>query len=422
VGAYLAILAAVPYFGSRPLVASAAAVLLVALGVFDAGAGGRGAPPYSTLLATGMIGTLFAVWSAQRFVWGHVEAVWPRVSPWRWRAAVMTATVSGMVFAGYRVGVFASSAERPASALLLEGVVVGAMGALTLAFARARTRIRQGLEAIPGVDELGVLLVLDAGELLFVMGGIALCAFAPTAATLAVPPITVLVTCAWFILRAREESERIACPACGRSTHRAAPRCPGCGAPREPSALDAIGRTVRTPAADMRAHVFALLARCRCPACAEPLQGGGPEACCALCGARAFPSPDGIRMFLRAADRALLRILPVLALIGAVPVIGLVAGLCVLRLSTASAVAAHGRWKHRLVARAVRVGALLAFSLLQVIPFVGAAVVPLIAVASHLSNRRPLQRAATRAQQTPWEGGLDAKTGKLVRDEVGSPP
>jgi hypothetical protein len=102
-------------------------------------------------------------------------------------------------------------------------------------------------------------------------------------------------------------------------------------------------------------------------------------------------------MFLQAADRALMRILPLLALIGAVPVIGLVAGLCVLRLSSANAVAAHGRWKHRLVARAVRVGLLLAFSLLQVVPFVGAAVVPLIAVASHLSNRRPLRHAAESA-------------------------
>ncbi|MCY1077381.1 hypothetical protein [Archangium lansingense] len=396
-GSYLAVLAAVPYFGSRPLVASSTTVLLVAFGAFEAGAGGRGAPPYSTLLATVLIGTVFAVWSAQRFVWGHVEAVWPRVGPWSWRAAVATATVSGMVFAGYRVGAFASSAERPASALLLGGVVVGAMGALTLVFAQVHTRIRQGLEAIPGADELGVLMVLEAGELLFAIGGIALCAFAPTAAIIAVLPITGLVTGAYFILRAREESERIACPACATSTHRVALRCPGCGALRDPSALDVIGRTTRTPVADTQAHVFALLARCRCRACAEPLETGGPDACCARCGAKAFPAPDDIRMFLRAADRALLRILPLLALIGAVPVIGLVAGLCVLRLSSASAVAAHGRWKHRLVARVVRVSLLLAFSLLQLVPFLGAAVVPLIAVASHLSNRRPLQRAAASA-------------------------
>lgn len=396
-GSYLAVLAAVPYFGSRPLVASAAAVLLVAFGAFDAGADGRGAPPHSMLLAAVVIGTLFAVWSVQRFVWSHVEAVWPRLSPWRWRTAVATASVSGMVFAGYRVGAFASSAESPASALLLGSVVVGTMGALTLAFAQAHTRIRQGLEAIPGADELGVLLVLEAGEALFVIGGIALCAFAPRAATIAVLPITGLVTCAYFILRAREKLEHIACPACATSTHRAAQRCPSCGALREPSALDVIGRTARTPAADTQAHVFALLARCRCRACAEPLEAGGPDACCERCGARAFPTPDDIRMFLRAADRSLLRMLPLLALIGAVPVIGLVAGLCLLRLSSANAVAAHGRWKHRLVARAVRVGLLLAFSLLQVVPFVGAAVVPLIAVASHLSNRRPLRRAAASA-------------------------
>ncbi|PTL81133.1 hypothetical protein [Vitiosangium sp. GDMCC 1.1324] len=397
-GSYLAVLAAVPYFGSRPLIATTAALLLAAFGAFETDAG---APPQ--FLATGVIGTLFVAWSAQRFVWGHVEAVWPHLSPWRWRAAVATATVSGMVFAGYRVGAFASSAERPASALLLGGVVVGAMGALTLVFARAHTRIRQGLEAIPGVDELGVLMVLEAGELLFVIGGIALCTFAPTIAALAVLPIIGMVTWAWFILRAREESERIACPACATSTHRAALRCPGCGALREPSALDVIGRTTRTPAADTQAHVFALLARCRCRACAEPLKAGGPEACCARCGARAFPTPDDIRVFLRAADRALMRILPLLALIGAVPVIGLVAGLCVLRLSSASAVAAHGRWKHRLVARAVRVGLMMAFSLLQVVPFVGAAVVPLIAVASHLSNRRPLLHAASTADAAPVE-------------------
>ncbi|MFE8598623.1 hypothetical protein [Archangium violaceum] len=392
-GSILTILAAVPYFGSRPLVASSVAVLFVALGSFEAGAGG-GSSPYFTPLAKGVIATLFAVSLVQRFAWDHVEAVWPRSSSWRWHSAVATATVSGMVFAGYRVGAFASSAERPTSALLLGGLVVGAMGALTLAFARARTRIRQGLEAIPGADELGVLLVLDAGEMLFVMGGIALCAFAPTAATIAVLPIIGLVTWAWRILRAREESERIACPACATSTHRAALSCPGCGAPRDPSALDMIGRTTRASAADTQAHVFALLARCRCRACAEPLEAGGPDACCARCGARAFPSPDDIRMFLGAADRALLRILLLLALIGAVPIIGLVAGLCVLRLSSANAVAAHGRWKHRLVARAVRASLLLAFSLLQVLPFVGAAVVPLIAMASHLSNRRPLQRAA----------------------------
>lgn len=417
-GSYLAILSAVPYFGSRPLVASSVALLLVALGALEADAGGRGAPPHSTLLAAGVTGALFALWSVQRFVWGHVEAVWPHLSPWRWRAAVTTATVSGMAFAGYHVGAFASAAERPVSALLLGGVGVGAMGALTLAYARARTRIRQGLEAIPGVEELGVLLVLDAGEVLFVIGGMLLCAFAPTAALLAVPPIAGLITWAWFILRAREASERLACPACATSTHRAASRCPGCGAPLEPSALDRIGRTTRTPAADLQAHVFALLARCRCRACAEPLHAGGPEACCARCGAWAFPTPDDTQVFLQSADRALLRTLPLLTLIGAVPLIGLVAGLCVLRLSTASAVAAHGRWRHRLLARAVRVGLLLVFSLFQVLPFVGAAVVPLIAVASHLSNRRPLQRAATAsAQGAP--GREDARLTSAMRSTRG---
>lgn len=395
-GSALMILAAVPYFGSRPLVASSAAVLLLAFGTFEASMGGRGAPPHSPLLAGGVIGTLFAVWLAQRFVWGHVEAVWPHLSRWRWRAAIATATVLGMVFAGYGVGALASWAERPSSTPLLWGVV-GAMGALTFVFAQARTRIRQGLEAIPGAEELGVLLVLDVGEMLFVIGGMALCAFAPTAALIALLPITGLVTCAYVILRAREESERIACPACATSTHRAAVRCPGCGALREPSALDVIGRTTRKPAADTQAHIFTLLARCRCRACAEPLEAGGPDALCTRCGTLAFPATDDIRMFLRAADRALMRILPLLALIGAVPIIGLVAGLCVLRLSSANAVAAHGRWKHRLVARVVRTGLQVAFSLLQVIPFVGAAVVPLIAVASHLSNRRPLQRAAAAA-------------------------
>jgi hypothetical protein len=382
------ILAAVPYFGSRPLVASSIAVLLAVLGALK----GAGAP--SKLLAALVIGALFALWAMQRFVWGHVEAVWPRLERWRWRAAMATAALCGMLFAGARVGVFASPAPSAASALL-GAVVVGVMGALTLAFSHASTRIHQGLEAIPGADELGVLTVLEAGEILFVAGGVALCAFAPTAAALAVLPITGFVATTYFVLRAWEESERVACPACATPTHRAALRCPGCGASHEPRALDVIGRTARTPPSSTQAHVFSLLARCRCPACAEPLEAGGPEASCKRCGARAFPTPGDVRTFLRAADGALLRILPLLALLGAVPVIGLMAGLCVLRLSSANAVAAHGRWKHRLVARAVRAGVLLAVSLLQLIPFIGAAVVPLIAVASHLSNRRPLRRAAT---------------------------
>lgn len=389
---YWVVFAAVPYFGSRPLVASSVAVLLAVFGVLERG-GGLGAPPPSRPLAALVIGTLFAVWAAQRFLWGHIEAVWPRTTQWRWRSAMATAAVCGMLFAGDQVGIFASPAV-PAGSLLLGAVVVGAMGALTLAFAHASTRIHQGLEAIPGADELGVLAVLGAGEMLFVAGGMVLCAFAPTAAALAVLPITGLVTATYILLRAREESERVACPACATPTHRAALRCPGCGAPHEPSALDVIGRTARTPPSSTQAHVFSLLARCRCRACAEPLEAGGPEASCSRCGARAFPTPDDVRTFLRAADGALLRILPLLALIGAVPVIGLLVGLCVLRLSSANAVAAHGRWKHRLFARAVRAGLLLAMSLLQFIPFLGAAAVPLIAVASHLSNRRPLRRAA----------------------------
>lgn len=397
---YWAVLAAAPYFGIRPLVASSVAFLLVALGAFEAGTGGSGAPHHSLFLSVGMMGTLLAVWTAQRFVWGHVEAVWPHLGPWRWRAAVAVASVCGMVFAGYRVGVFAVSAERSSAEILLGSAVVGVMGALTLAFAQAHTRIRQGLEAIPGAAELGVLLVQEVGEVLFVIGGIALCAFAPTAAILAVLPVTGLVTCSYFILRARELLEYIPCPACAASMHRAAQRCPGCGARHEPHGLDVIGRTTRRPATDLQAHIFALLARCRCRACAEPLDAGGPRARCARCGAEAFPTPEDIRVFLRAADRALLRMLPLLALLGVVPVIGLVAGLCVLRLSSANAVAAHGRWKHRLVARIVRVGLLLAVSLLQVVPFVGAAVVPLIAVASHVSNRRPLRRAAALAAST----------------------
>jgi hypothetical protein len=164
------------------------------------------------------------------------------------------------------------------------------------------------------------------------------------------------------------------------------------GSPRPSSS--SFGRASKRPVADPEAHALFLLGARRCPLCAEAMVLKGPATTCRKCAAPAFSDAAELARFVSWADRSWLALVPVLALLGLVPLVSALLGLWAYRLSAAGTLAAYGPWQARLSSQFLRAAGIVAVSFLLPIPPVGALLVPLFIGLLHAHARRAVQRTA----------------------------
>ncbi|HEX8704039.1 MAG TPA: hypothetical protein VF815_34725 [Myxococcaceae bacterium] len=288
---------------------------------------------------------------------------------------------TGMPFAA--VGGVTLSPEVGKRVLILLGV-----GVTAYAFARIRAWVGNLFNLLPLSDEPGVQRVLFLAESVLTVAGMLIALTFPVVGVVIMVLLFATLIAVGLMLRAVARSARGKCGTCAADLHLAASACHACAAPCVPRRIGFLGRVLEGAPTDLQKHQHALLAARRCPCCAERLETVGGEVRCSACRAPAFQDDESCRSFLRHVERRLAVLMPVLAALGLVPVLGIGAALVLYRLAPAGALGAFVTWKDRLGTRVLRVAAVLVLMLLQPLPMVGAFAVSGVIMLLHLSTRR----------------------------------
>ena len=186
-----------------------------------------------------------------------------------------------------------------------------------------------------------------------------------------------------------ELARRVVCPDCGGMVFPCAVACPTCRRPVDhPAAVGFLGLSKPYPAANVRAQPFNLAERRRCPVCAAPLPPGRPRQPCGTCGDASRTTPTFAAEYAAHVGWRLPKVLVVTFLLGLIPIVGLLAGAVYYRAVLVLPFAEYLPMRHRFLLRwGVRVLFLL-LAVCQVIPLLGAFVVPAMAAVSFEAYRR----------------------------------
>lgn len=301
--------------------------------------------------------------------------------------------VDGFLKAGLQTGVALALVPRDAASLLphtsavpWEGLWALALGGGVLVLAQLRQAALRFVRDVDADDSLGLLWLWAWWEDAWVAGGLLFAALAPLAAL-----VLFLVTTGALVLAGRYGQRhgtpaRVDCATCGHLLHPCAPSCSACGAARAAQAISVLGTPAARPAGPD--HPMALLARHRCPTCAERVSAGACPSC-----RRGVPSPAEAEALVRYLDRRLPRALGIAFACGLVPVLGIVPAVLFGRLSVTGGLLVWTPLGQRVAVRWLARGATVALVLLQPIPVLGAFAVPAIVLVRYALARRAFARA-----------------------------
>ena len=266
------------------------------------------------------------------------------------------------------------------------------------AIGAVRSALGRLLAEIDAEDVLGLRGLLNGMDLLTGLAGIVLYWYLPL-----VGLVRALVTLgglqlARLWLERREDQQLRPCVHCSAPVHRSAPACARCRtAQPQVQRIGWFGLAQRQPVGDAAEHHLDLISRRRCPTCAGRLSERGLSQRCRACGTVTFADAAALRGYLQRIDRRVPLIVVGCLLCGLIPLIGLVPGLILYRLSLVAAVSGYigagtgclTRWGVRLL------NALLI--MLQPLPVIGAVTLPLLCVSNYLIYRTVLLRDAAAA-------------------------
>lgn len=272
------------------------------------------------------------------------------------------------------------------------------VGGATWFLASVRRGIYTLLREIDEDDDLGVQGLLSWLEDGIGFLGVLFAVVLPVVALLVagLTLVALLLIRRW--LAHREDRWRVECDGCGETILPCALRCPECETPvREPREVGLLGTIRSTPVLDLDRHRLALRAVKRCHECGERLPERSVAQRCAHCGTPTFASPAELDDYLAHLESTLPRVLGILALLGSVPVLGLVPGIIYYRTTLIASLRCYlprtARFKGRWLARIANV-ILICF---QPVPVLGALVLPAMALTNYWIYRRSLLREADSA-------------------------
>lgn len=267
------------------------------------------------------------------------------------------------------------------------------IGASTWFLARLRKGIYLFLMEVDEDDDLGLQKLLSWMEDAVGFLGALFVVILPVVA-LTVTGLTLLTL--YLIqkhLERQEEKRKVPCADCGTPNPLCGLFCARCGKERSPiRQVGLLGTIKEAPVTDLALHRAQLQACKRCRRCGERLRQKGLDQRCQACGLPPFEGSSDLEAYIGRLQGTLPRTLLLLLVIGAVPVVGLVAGVIYYRLTLISGLRHYiprsslflGRWTMRLV------GALLIC--LQPIPVLGAFTLPAMCLLNFLLYRRLLRR------------------------------
>lgn len=393
----LTTLGLVPYFASRAFVPLFATVLVARFGTeWSFLAGFLGVELLDRVPAWAVSNQVLLVLGLAALA----EIAWTKNPELRETIGLADPVLKGLVALALAL-LLAPEAAAAASPVQQAGFVPGPLAAwaavvagLTFFLASLRNRIYGFLMEIDDEDDLGLQGVLSWMEDGIGFLGVLFVVLLPAVA-LIVAGLTLLgLFLVERLLERRERRGWVACPECGEAYPPCGLVCARCGADNpEPRQVGWLGTIRRRPAIDRQRHRLDLLSRKRCRRCGHRLRGKSFDLSCQRCGVVPFETEADLEAYLALVKSRLPKVLTVLLAFSAVPVVGLVPGVIYYRLSLISSLRHYVPRGSRIAARWLGRLAALVLILLQWIPFLGAASLPLLALVNYRIYRRLLLRA-----------------------------
>lgn len=258
------------------------------------------------------------------------------------KAGLSAATSFGLLSASDA----AVAGELVSQAGLFETIPAALSGGVTLVLTTIRNGMVEIVSEADDDDTLGVRRFIVWCEELWATFGVWILLAIPAA----VIAINALVFGVLWLIRKRHERKmeeaRIACPQCGTRIHCFATSCISCDTEnREPVALGALGGMLESREPDLLAQKVRLLELKRSPKSGEKAKGRGVDLVCKDDGVVLFGDEALTRTYLDTVDSRMPKVLIISAILGIVPILGLIAGVIYYRFQLVAPYRRYLPWK-----------------------------------------------------------------------------
>lgn len=219
------------------------------------------------------------------------------------------------------------------------------------------------------------------------------------------PAVALIVILAFFgslyLVRKYHEGKledlKVPCENCGERIHSFATACHHCGTSREqPNVIGFLGGVKEEKAASVEDQKLRLMRLKRSPLSGERFEGKGVELKCEEDGTTAFADKALTQTYIGSVTAKLPKVLLICAILGIVPVLGLIAGVIYYRLRLVAPFRRYLTFGQSFVTKWLLRIILLALAILQV-SFGGIVAVPLMALLNFLFYKSAFNKALSKA-------------------------
>jgi hypothetical protein len=270
--------------------------------------------------------------------------------------------------------------------------ILAAVG--TVGVARVRGAALSALHEIDPDDVMRLQHLISWAEDGWVLAGMLLLFLSPVLMLILIGISIGLLLAVRRYLESIEEHTRVACTSCGTSIYPCAIACPHCRTPVvTPSAVGLLGQTKPYPDPDPANHAFRLIEKKRCRLCATRLKERTPHQSCPACGTQVFPD-SGAGPYTDFVSGRLPLALGISTGLSLIPLVGLLVGTIYYQFQLVYPFTGYLPFGKRFMLKwGIRILFVILF-FFQLVPFVGAIVVPLMAFISFMAYRSAFGKVA----------------------------
>jgi hypothetical protein len=283
--------------------------------------------------------------------------------------------------------------------------IIAAIG--TVGVARVRGAALAALHEIDPDDAMRLQHLISWAEDVWVLVGMLLFFLSPVLMLCLIACVIGLLMMVRRHLESIEEHTRTPCVQCGTSIYPSACACFRCKTPvASPRALGVLGQSKSDPDPDPANHVFHLIQKKRCPVCATHLKQRTPHQTCGTCGTMLFagtstsPSAEQYTSFVSSRLPITLGVSTALSL---VPLVGLLVGTIYYQFALVYPFTGYLPFGRRFILKwGIRILFVVLF-FFQLLPGIGAVVVPTMALICFLAYRSAFTAAAATTPESAME-------------------
>ncbi|MBC2606809.1 hypothetical protein [Pelagicoccus albus] len=277
---------------------------------------------------------------------------------------------------------------------ILESIPAALTGGLTFFLSMTRNGVVGILSEADEDDSLGLRKFINWCEELWATFGVWMLLALPAAVLL----LNGIVFGVLFLIRKRHESKmedaRIECPSCGTRIHCFSTACLKCDAPNpSPVALGMLGGMLERKEPNLTAQKVRLIELKRSPKSGEKVKGRGADISCQEDGIVLFSDPALNQTYFETVDSRLPKVLMVAAVLGFIPLLGLIIGVIYYRIQLVAPYRRFLPWSKSFLTKWLVRIVLLILAMLQLVPVLGGLALPLMAFINHWMYRSAFKSA-----------------------------